>query len=137
MKKIGLSILSIALVLAAFGFYSAAVTFQNWPWTVRSDVTDQQIAGFVAGLDKAGVLDHAIRAEDAGLIRVMLPLGRPPGPASQRLEGTDLTTEHLARFTPYDEWVVGLTEADRSLNLYFVDDRLDKIVLLEYRGPHE
>ena len=137
MKKLTLAVCSLALATIAFGIYSAAVTFHNWPWTVRTDVTEQRIASFVAGQSKAEVFGHAMRAEDTGLIRVMLPLHRPTGPASERIRGTDLTPNLLERFAPYDEWAVGLVEPDRSLNLYFVNDDLDRVVLLTYRGPKE
>jgi hypothetical protein len=137
MKRILAWTISIVAVVIAFGIYSASVTFHNWPWTVRTDVTDQQIAGFIAGSDKAGVLEQAIAAERNDVLRAMMPMGQPSGPQFERFEGSDLKTEDLPGLAPYDEWVVGLVESDKTLRLFFTDDRLAKVVLHEYRGPHE
>jgi len=137
MKKATTAFAVISVTLIAFGVYSSAVTFENWPWTVRSDATDESIAGFVAGSDKAAVLDQAIAGRKAGLIRGMMPAGQPPGGGDERLSGSDLSTDDLERFVAYDQWVVGLTDADKYLDLRFSDDRLATITLREYRGPHE
>ena len=137
MKTILAWTVSIAAIVIAFGIYSAGVTFHNWPWTVRTDATDQQIAGFIAGSDKASVLEQAIAAERNGVLRAMMPIGQPSGPQFERFEGSDLTTEDLSGLAPYDEWVVGLVEPNKTLRLFFTDDRLAKVVLHEYGEPDE
>lgn len=137
MKKILTWAVSIAAVVVAFGIYSGAVTFHNWPWTVRTDATDQRIAGFIPGSDKAAVLEQAIAAERNGVLRAMMPIGQPSELEFQRFEGSDLKAADLPRLAPYNEWVVGLVEPSKTLRLFFTDEHLAKVVLHEYRGPHE
>jgi hypothetical protein len=144
-RLFGRAVLTMMLVVAlalAWLAYSVSATFENWPWTVRHTYRSGSFEGVTIGSTKAdaleqilvrqrqGALDSVVLIEDVGML------------VAQEYSGGPLRAEAVQRIGNADHWhmraplcVAHAAKAFCSMELYFSQDRLNRIVYESYFGP--
>jgi hypothetical protein len=143
--RFGRAALTMFLVVAlalAWLVLSFAATFENWPWTMRTTYRSGTHEGVTIGSSKAdvmeqillrqrqGALDSGVLIDDAGMIVVQERAGSPlTAVAVQPIERAD----HWHMRSPVCHSHV--MKPICTMELYFSQDRLLRIVYVTYFGP--
>jgi hypothetical protein len=140
--RIALVLMLLVSASVAWLGYSISAGFENWPWTVRDTYRSGNFEGIIVGSTKAstvqqifagqkqGALDRIVFMEDAGMLD------------AQENPGSPLTGNAVQRMGHADHWHLAFpgcradgTRPICSIELYFSQDRLVRIVHERYFGP--
>jgi len=140
--RVALKMMLVVALAVAWLAYSVSVTFENWPWTVRHTYRSGSFEGVTIGSTKADALEQIlVRQRQCALDSVVL-IDDAGVLVAQERAGGPLTADAVQRIGHADHWhmrspVCGAhaMKAFCSMELYFSQDRLLRIVYVSYFGP--
>lgn len=143
-ERFGRAALTMMVVVAlAFVWlvYSLRVNFENWPWTVRDIYREGSFEGVTIGSRKADVMEQILARQREGALDSVAFIDDTRVLSAQERAGGPLTAEAAERIRRADHWHMyspcraHVMKPICSMDLYFSDDRLLRIVYETYFGP--
>jgi hypothetical protein len=132
----------LGVLAVAWLAYSVSATFENWPWTVRHTYLSGSFDGVTIGLTKADVMEQILLRQRQRALDSVALIDAVGVLVTQERAGAPLTAEVAERMEHADHWHMrsprcGAQDMNLafSIELYFSQDRLLRIVYVSYFGP--
>jgi hypothetical protein len=140
--RIELTMMLVVALAIAWLAYSVSVTFENWPWTVRHTYRSGSFEGVTIGSTKMDVMEQILRRQRQGGLDSVALIDDAGVLVLQERAAATLTADAVQRIRGADHWSMGSPgcgahdkNAICSMELYFSQDRLLRIVYVSYFGP--